>query len=125
MLHIVEGRHGADPVAQGRMGGHVLHPLAIDPHLPRALLESRDVLLSGTRWHNSSSFLHGWYPWSRYHTTVGIVVQKLSEQEERPFDSCLYHQEPGYGTIACVCPGPGGQGKSHAKHYGHTQHERK
>src|SRR6266446_6342450 len=22
MLHIVEGRHGADPIAQGRMGGH-------------------------------------------------------------------------------------------------------
>jgi hypothetical protein len=48
MLHIVEGRHGADPIAQGRMGGHILHLLTIDPHLPRMLFESGDVFLSGT-----------------------------------------------------------------------------
>src|SRR4029453_19178785 len=51
MLHIVEGRHGADPIAQGRMGGHILHALTIDPHLPRVLLESLDICFSGTCGH--------------------------------------------------------------------------
>src|SRR5262245_4099608 len=56
MLHLVEGRDGADPITQGRMGGHILYPLAIEPHLPRVLLESLDVFLSSTCRHGVSSF---------------------------------------------------------------------
>src|SRR5215471_6965060 len=56
MLHIVEGRYGVDPIAQGRMRGDILHPLPIDPHLPWVLLESLDVCFAGTCGHGASSF---------------------------------------------------------------------
>src|SRR4029450_10475570 len=55
MLHIVERRHGADPIAQGWMGGHIVHALPIDPHLPWVLLESLDVCFAGTCGHGASS----------------------------------------------------------------------
>ena len=62
MLQIVEGRHGADPIAQGRMGGHILHAFTIDPHLPRVLLESLHICFSGTCGHGLSSFPQAWEP---------------------------------------------------------------
>ena len=54
VLHVVEGGHRAHAVAQRRVGGHVLDPLAVEPHLAGAVLEAGDVFLSGTCWHRSS-----------------------------------------------------------------------
>src|SRR5215471_567542 len=53
------------------MGSHILHTLARDPHLPRVLFESSDILLSGTCRHGSSSFPQGRHPWARHQTTLG------------------------------------------------------
>ena len=54
VLHVVEGGHGLDPVSEAGMGGYVVHPLALDPHLAGPFFQPGYIFLSGARWHGPS-----------------------------------------------------------------------
>ena len=55
MLHIVQVRNAAHPVAEGGMGRHILHLLPTDVDLSGLFPQPRNVFLSCPGWHGFSS----------------------------------------------------------------------
>ena len=53
VLHIVHPGQRLHPAAQGRVGGDVLHPLAVQVDLRPVLLHVGDVLRPGPGWHGA------------------------------------------------------------------------